>query len=116
MRKDEGKVMVEPLKERPEGTPVDTWLSQFSKGNNFNLPILQQRLTLNTLPCLRVRYRTTDADEDQMEYVYVVSGNKTFAVEFSADLGPDKAKGVPIEKLVNYAAYLKMVKTFRVTP
>ncbi len=113
MRKDEGKVMVEPLAEKPFATTTDAWLSKISSGNNVNAQILQEKLSINNLPALKIRYRTDDGEE--MEYVYVVSGQKTFAVEFSGDLLGDRPV-VPLESFINFSTYLKMLDTFRVKP
>lgn len=70
--------MVEPLADKPSGTSVDAWLTDISKGSNLNPHVHEQKLTLNDLPALKVRYRTRDGEE--MEAVYVASGSETFAV------------------------------------
>lgn len=100
--------MVEPLQSKPSATSVDAWLTEISIEANLNPHVTEQKLKLNGLPALKVRYRHPDGD---MEEVYVVSGSKTFSVGFSADPG---APGTPLEKLRNYATYLKMSQSFRV--
>lgn len=112
--------MVSPIADRPRDTSVDAWLADISKGANLNPHLHEQKLTLNGLPALKVRYLT--ADHQQMEDVYVVSGSKTFSISFSAD--PDgfgsepkkQGQSVPLEKLGNYATFLKMLDAFNVTP
>jgi hypothetical protein len=113
MKTAEGWVMAEPLADRPSSESVDAWLTEVSRTNNANLQINEGTLTLNGLPALKVRYRVGTGVE--METVYIVSGSQTFAVEFSGDL-TGKRLGIPLDKLGNYAIYLKIVDTFHFNP
>ena len=106
-----GLVMVEPLADRPSDAIADPWLTQVAKTANVNPHLHEQRLLLDDQPALRVRYRTSSGQ--QMEAVYVVSGSKTFEIEFSGDLS-EKGTVDPLETLGNYQTYLKMLATFRV--
>jgi hypothetical protein len=82
------------------------WFAEISKTANLNPRISEERMTLNGLPRLRVRYRTASGDT---QAVYVFSGFETFAIQFG-----DGSPGVAPEKLSNYSTYLKMLSTFRV--
>ena len=100
--------MVSPLETKPSDTSVDSWLAKVCRTNNLNPPISHERMAVNGLPALKVRYRSS---EGEMEDVYVISGSKTFSISFSAD---PSSPGTPIDKLRNYATYLKMVESFHV--
>jgi hypothetical protein len=102
-----GRVMVEHLASKPSGTSVDAWFADVSKTANLNPRLSEERMNLDGLPALKVRYRT--ATSDDTESVYVVSGSETFEISFNS-----RKPGVPLEKSGNYAIYSKMLETFRV--
>jgi hypothetical protein len=108
---NEGWVIVEPLAEKPSNTSPDSWLSEVAKTANVNPHIDEQELKVNDLPALKVCYRTSS--DQQIESVYVLSGLKTFEIEFSGDLSR-QGTVKPLETLGNYQTYLKMLQTFRV--
>jgi hypothetical protein len=99
--------VVEHPADKPPDTNVDAWLADLSKTANLCPHISEQRLTLNGLPALKVRYRT--ANEDETEAVFVVSGLRTFEIYFGGEM-----PRVPLENLHNYPTYLEMLGTFRV--
>jgi hypothetical protein len=99
--------MVEHLASKPSGTSVDAWFADVSKTANLNPRLSEERMNLDGLPALKVRYRT--ATSDDTESVYVVSGSETFEISFNS-----RKPGVPLEKSGNYAIYSKMLETFRV--
>ena len=105
----QGWVMVEPLAEKPSNANANAWLAQVATTANVNPHLDEQRLKLDNQPALRVRYRTSSGQ--QMEAVYVVSGSKTFKIEFSGDLS-EQGTVAPLETLGNYQTYLKMLGTF----
>jgi hypothetical protein len=114
MRTDEGWVMVGPLQDKPSGmTTDDDWLGKISKTNNVNKQIAEEKVRLNRIPALKVRYRTENREE--MESVYLAVGSRTFVVNFTSDLSANRS-GVPLESFPNYRCYLKMLDTLRVTP
>jgi uncharacterized pyridoxamine 5'-phosphate oxidase family protein len=98
--------MVEHLQDKPPTTNIDAWFNELKKTANLNPQINEERLTLNNLPALKVRYRNPDGTV--MEEVYVVFSSKTFEVSFSG------GRSEAIEKLTNYAIYLRMLSTFKV--
>ena len=102
--------MVSPLASKPSGISVDAWLADISKRANLNPHIAEQKLSVNGLPALRVRYRHPDGDSEE---VYVISGSQTFSIAFG---GAPRTPGTPLEKLPSYATYLKMLESFRHTP
>jgi hypothetical protein len=102
----DGWVMVEHLASKPSDISADGWLADTAKKANLNPRLSEERITLDGSPALKVRYRTATGEET--EAVYVVAGLETFEIHFSG-----QAPGVPLEKLANYATYLKMLGTFR---
>ena len=66
---------------------------------------------MHGLPALSVRYRNPDNSGEEMESVYVVSGSRTFAIEFSGE-----KPGLSLEKFGDYGIFLQMVKSFAVKP
>jgi hypothetical protein len=103
--------MVEPLAEKPSNVSSASWLAEVAKTANVNPHIHDQELKVNERPALKVRYRASGGQ--QMESVYVVSGTKTFEIEFSGSLS-GQGSAEPIETLGNYQTYQKMLHTFRV--
>jgi hypothetical protein len=102
----DGWVMVEHLASKPSDSSVDSWLADTARKANLNPRLSEKGITLDGSPALKVRYRTATGDET--EVVYVVVGLETFEIHFGG-----QAPGVPLEKLGNYATYLKMLGTFR---
>lgn len=102
----DGWVTVEHLSSKPSDSSVYVWLADTAKKANLNPRLREERITLDGSPALKVRYRTATGDET--EAVYVVVGLQTFEIHFGG-----QAPGVPLEKLSNYATYLKMLGTFR---
>ena len=105
----DGWVMVDHLSNKPSGVSVDAWFNDLERKANLNPIIDEQRLTLSGLPALRVRYRNPYVGE--MESVYIISGSRTFEVEF-ADEKPLR----PMEHMRNYPTYRRMLGTFKVRP
>lgn len=87
----------------------DEWFAHIKQTNNLNPRIKEQRLTLNDLPALKVRYRNPSGGGQEIETVYVISDSRTFAISFSGN-----KPGLALEALGNYRIYLKMLSTFRI--
>ena len=104
----DGWVMIAHLRDKPSGMSVDAWFEDLKRAANLNPEIDEQRLMLNGLPALRVRYRNPYVGD--METVYVISGSRTFKLEFSDDK-PLR----PMENMRNYPTYRRMLETFTVT-
>ncbi len=104
----EGSVNVAALPDKPADVSVDAWLEQMPTRGNHNPPRKETRITLNRAPALKVRYRTDDGDDK--EAVYVVSGSRTFAIEFSTE-----QPHVLVDHLANYEDFEKMLNTFEAT-
>jgi hypothetical protein len=109
-KNSDGWVMVEHLADKPSDMSVDAWFAQVKQTANLNARIQEQRFDLNGLPALKVRYRNPSEGGYEMECVYVVSGSRTFEIEFSSDIS-----GSTIDSLGNYPTYLQMLGTFKVT-
>lgn len=107
--RDSGWVMVEPLADERSGTTVDAWFTKIKQTANLNPQLTEQRLTLNGLPALKVRYRNPIGGGHEMEEVYVVSDSRTFAITFDGD-----SPGLPVDEFGNYHTFLQMVETFKV--
>ncbi len=103
----EGSVMIEALADKPSETSVDAWLEQLPTSGNHNPMRRETKITLNGSPALRVRYRTDSGDDK--EAVYVVSGSRTFEIEFSTE-----QPRVPLERLANYSTFESMLETFQI--
>jgi hypothetical protein len=103
----EGSVMIEPLADKPADISVDAWLEQLPTRANHNPLRRETRVMLNGTPALQVRYRT-DAGDDK-EAVYVVSGVRTFEIEFSTE-----QPHVPLERLANYTTFQAMLEAFQI--
>src|SRR5579871_2578106 len=58
-----GSVMVEPLADKPSSKDVDEWLSEVAKTNNWNPHGREEKMILNGLAALKVRYRTAAQGE-----------------------------------------------------
>ncbi len=99
---------VEPLADKPSSKDVDEWLSEVAKTNNLNPHGREEKIILNGLAALKVRYRA--AEQGEMEQVYVASGAKTFSITFTEDESPTHS---PVEKLGNYSLYSEMLASFR---
>ena len=97
--------MVQPLQRKTTSTDADAWLAQVAASANENPHLKEQKLLVAGEPALRVRYQ---APANEMEEVFVVSGDKTFSISFDAD----SANG-PLERLPHYAVFNAMVKSFR---
>ena len=108
---DSGWVMVEHLADKPSGMTVDTWLAEIKQTVNLNPRLKEQRFTVHDLPALSVRYRNPNNGGEEMESVYVVSGTRTFAIEFGGE-----KPGLSLEKFGNYGTFLQMVRSFGVKP
>jgi hypothetical protein len=104
-----GEVMVESLASKPPEMSGDAWLSELKQSANQNSRISEERLTLDGLPALRVRYRNPSQKGYESESVYVASPSRTFVIEFdSVEMGRS------VETSANYSTYLEMIKSFRV--
>ena len=103
--RDDGWVMVQPLQRKTTSTDADAWLAQVAASANQNPHLKEQKLLVAGEPALRVRYQ---APANEMEEVFVVSGDKTFSISFDAD----SANG-PLERLPHYAVFNAMVESFR---
>jgi hypothetical protein len=98
--------MVSPLASKPTNSRVDDWLTEIAADANRNPHMNEQRLYVGGDPALRVGYHSKDCE---MEEVYVVSGSKTFSIQFSGD-----ASNTSLKRLANYSVFNKMVDSFRV--
>lgn len=105
---DSGWVMVERLANRPSGTTVDAWFTKIKETVNLNPRLTEERLTLNDLPALKVRYRNANGGVHEMEEVYVVTDSRTFAITFDVD-----NPGHILEEFGNYNIFLQMVEGFK---
>lgn len=105
---EEGSVIVEPLASKPANVGVDEWLERMPIRGGHNPLRKETKITLNGAPALKVRYRTDSGDDK--EAVYVVSGARTFAIEFSAE-----QPHAFVDRLANYEDFQKMVSSFEVT-
>ncbi|MCL4523653.1 MAG: hypothetical protein M1453_08515 [Acidobacteria bacterium] len=106
---DEGWVMVVHLVDKPPGMSADQWFADIKQTANLNPRINEQRLTLNDLPALKVRYRNSSGGGLEMEAVYVLSGSKTFAINFSGN-----KPGIALDSLRNYPIYVRMLSSFKI--
>ena len=111
MGSDSGLVMIEQLADKPSGMAVDSWLEELKQTANLNPRLKEQRFTVHDLPALSVRYRNPYNGGEEMESVYVVSGTRTFGIQFDGE-----KPGISLEKFGNYSIFLQMVKSFRVKP
>ena len=105
---DDGTVMVYPLADKPEDQSVPHWLDEVKRSANLNPIFNEQPVSVNGLPGLRVRYKSTSPDIE-MDVTYLVAGSKTYEISF--DRG---SQGKRLEDLPNYDVYRRMVETFRV--
>ena len=105
----DGWVMVDRLADRPSGMSVKGWFTRLKQTANLNPRLKEQRINLNGLPALKVRYRNPHAGGQETESVYVVAGSRTFQINFGGDL-----PGRPLEDLGNYRIYRRMLGTFTV--
>jgi hypothetical protein len=103
--------MIEHLADKPSGMTMDTWFAEIKQTGNHNPRLKEQSFTVHDLPALSVRYRNPNSGGEEMEWVYVVSGSWTFAIEFSGE-----KPGLSLEKFANYNIFLQMVRSFRVKP
>jgi hypothetical protein len=78
---------------------------------NLNPRLAEKRFTVHDLPALSVRYRNPNNSGEEMESVYVVSGSRTFAIDFNGE-----KPGLSLEQFGNYNTFLQMVKSFEVKP
>ena len=101
--------MVDRLADRPSGTSVGAWFTRLKQTANRNPRLEEQRFTLDGLPALRVRYRNPYGGGQEMESVYVISGPRTFQINFRGD-----RRGRGIESFGNYPTYRRMLGTFTV--
>jgi hypothetical protein len=104
-----GFVMVSPLSDKPGDLNLEAWFLEVEKAANRNPRSSEKRFELNGKPALRVRYLNSVAGGIEMEEVYVVAGSRTFSIEFGSE-----KRGTPLEKLANYARFIKMVQSFEV--
>ena len=102
-------MMVEHLADKPAKTTVEEWFTHIKKTRNLNPQLAEKSFELNGLPAVRVRYRNPSDGGYEMEAVYVIFRSQTFSIGFSCD-----RPGISLESSENYAAYLEMVKTFKV--
>jgi len=107
---DEGWVQISHVANKPTNKSVDEWLTGLKTTLNLNPILKEEKITINNLPALKVRYRNPYAGGQESETVYLVSGSQTFTVAFSGN----KA-GVILEKFGNHNVYLQMLSTFNVT-
>jgi photosystem II reaction center protein PsbP len=103
----DGTVMIEHLASKPKTADTDSWVADVKRTANLNPIVNEEKLSLNGLPALKVRYRTASGTE--MQEVYVVSGTSTFSIAFSGD----KPGTNVLENFKNYPIYLRMVATFK---
>jgi hypothetical protein len=103
--------MVEHLADKPIGTGVDAWFADLKRTANLNPRLREQRFMLQALPALSVRYRNPFNGGEEMEVVYLISGSRTFSIEFSGE-----KPGLALEKFANYNTFQQMVKSFRIKP
>ncbi|MGB0121986.1 MAG: hypothetical protein WA419_06725 [Silvibacterium sp.] len=101
--------MIEHLADKPVNDSADEWFTKLKRTADLNLPVRERRSTLDGLPTLEVRYRASPGSEGETDAVYVISGSKTFAIEFNSD-----KPGRALEQLENYGIYLRMMKTFQI--
>jgi hypothetical protein len=106
---ESGWVMVEHLADKPSGMNLDAWFAEIKQTDDLNPRLKEQSFIVHDLPALSVRYRNPNNGGEEMESVYVVSGSRTFAIEFSGE-----KPGVSLEQFGNYNTFLQMVKSFRV--
>ena len=107
---DEGWLQVSHVVDKPANKSIDEWLVGLKTTLNLNPILKEEKITINNLPALKVRYRNPYAGGQESETVYLVSGSQTFTVAFSGD----KA-GIILEKFGNYNVYLQMLSTFNVS-
>ncbi len=107
---DEGWVQISRVVDKPANKNVDEWLTSLKSTLNLNPILKEEKITINNLPALKVRYRNPYAGGQESETVYVVSGSETFTVAFSGN----KA-GVILENFGNYNVYVQMLSTFNVS-
>jgi hypothetical protein len=101
--------MVSTLRDKPSNISLDAWFSEVQATANLNPRSSEHRFDLNGKPALRVRYLNNVAGGIEMEEVYVVAGGRTFSIELSGD-----KPGIQLEKLGNYALFMRMVESFQV--
>ena len=106
---DEGWLQISHVADKPTNKNVDEWLAGLKTTLNLNPILKEEKITINNLPALKVRYRNPYAGSQESEAVYLVSGSQTFTIAFSGN----KA-GVILEKFGNYNVYLQMLSTFNV--
>jgi hypothetical protein len=109
--RESGWVMIEHLADKPSGMTVDTWFAEIKQTNNLNPRLKERSFILHDRPALSVRYRNSNNGGEEMESVYVVSGSRTFAINFSGE-----KPGLSLEQFGNYDTFLQMVKSFGVKP
>jgi len=104
-----GPVMVQHLADQPSNLSLDQWFTEIKGTANRNPQVSEERVSLDGLAALKVRYRNPDNGGYWMEAVYVVGHRQTFSIDFSGEAG-----GPALEALENYEIYLNMVKSFKI--
>jgi hypothetical protein len=105
---NDGFVIVSPLENKPLAISLDAWFAKVESSENQNPETARLSFILNGLPALKVRYINTNMGGAEIEEVYVVSGSRTFSIEFSGD------HAGRLETLRNFPVYTKMVESFKV--
>ena len=102
--------MIQRLADKPSHERIDVWFADLKETADLNPIIKEQRLSLNNLPALRVRYRNPSNGGLEIDTVYVVTGSRTFEISF----GGDKPNQGQVEQLRNYPIYLQMLASFKI--
>jgi len=102
-------VIVQHLADQPSNVTLDGWFTEIKRTANQNPQVSEERVSLDGLAALKVRYRNPNNGGYWMEAVYVIAHGQTFSIDFSGEAG-----GPALAALENYAIYLDMVKSFKV--
>ena len=108
---DDGWVQISHVADKPSNKSVDEWLTDLKHTLNLNPILKEEKITINNLPALKVRYRNLYAGGKESEGVYIVSGSETFEISFGGN-----KPGIMLENFGNYSIYTKMLSTFKVNP
>jgi hypothetical protein len=104
-----GPVMVQHLANQPSNVTLDQWFMEIQRTANQSPQVSEEKVSLDGLPALKVRYRNPSNGGRWLEAVYVVADRQTFSIDFSGEAG-----GPALEVSENYNIYLDMVKSFKV--
>jgi hypothetical protein len=104
-----GPVMVQHLANQPSNVTLAQWFTEIKRTANQSPQVSEEKVSLDGLPALKVRYRNPNNGGRWLEAVYVIGHGQTFSIDFSGEAG-----GLALEALENYEIYLDMVKSFKV--